>query len=181
MVEELERINKVEQLLIDTQSLITSIDELYYKKKYNQIEIYKSIQEADIKFRKCRKLLIKNLDKLKEVLDMNFNLFLALTLHMTIMNNELEQLSNIELDYEDISTQVQNIKVDELTPTLPTPTPTQTPINIIIEKEMEWEKPKKKSKVENEYLNCECSDCEDERNNMVNILFSSDSSDSEKD
>lgn len=168
MVEELERINKVEQLLIDTQSLITSIDELYYKKKYNQIEIYKSIQEADIKFRKCRKLLIKNLDKLKEVLDMNFNLFLALTLHMTIMNNELEQLSNIELDYEDISTQVQNIKVDELTP---------TPINIITESE----KPKKKSKVENEYLNCECSDCEDERNNMVNILFSSDSSDSEKD
>jgi hypothetical protein len=91
-MEELERINQVEQLLVNTKELMKSIDEMFYKKKYNEIEKYKSIEETDKKFRRCRELLLKNMKDLKECLDTNFNLFLALQLHLTIMNKEIQKL-----------------------------------------------------------------------------------------
>jgi len=100
-MKELERINQVEQLLVNTKELMKSIDEMFYKKKYNEIEKYKSIEETDKKFRRCRELLLKNMKDLKECLDTNFNLFLALQLHLTIMNKEIQKLEEEEVVEED--------------------------------------------------------------------------------
>jgi tartrate dehydratase alpha subunit/fumarate hydratase class I-like protein len=94
-MEELERINQVEQLLVNTKELMKSIDEMFYKKKYNEIEKYKSIEETDKKFRRCRELLLKNMKDLKECLDTNFNLFLALQLHLTVMTKEIQKLEEV--------------------------------------------------------------------------------------
>jgi hypothetical protein len=96
-MEELERINQVEQLLVNTKELMKSIDEMFYKKKYNEIEKYKSIEETDKKFRRCREILLKNMKDLKECLDTNFNLFLALQLHLAVMNKEIQKLEKEEV------------------------------------------------------------------------------------
>ena len=91
-MDELERINFVEKILVDTEAIMKSIDEMYYKKKFDEIEKYKSIKDVDIKFRRCRELLIKNMKSLKESLDVNFNLFLALQVHLAVMNKEMQKL-----------------------------------------------------------------------------------------
>jgi hypothetical protein len=100
-MEDLERINQVEQLLVDTKQLMKSIDEIYYKKNYNQIEKFKSIEETDKKFRRCRELLLKNMRDLKDSLDTNFNLFIALQLHLTIMNKDMQKLEQLEVEEEE--------------------------------------------------------------------------------
>jgi hypothetical protein len=97
---ELEKINQVKQLLVDTDSLCTTIDNMYYQKKYDTIEEFSKVKEYDVKFRKCRDLLKLNLNKLTEILDTNFNLVLALQLHLTVMKKEMELVNAIEVEEE---------------------------------------------------------------------------------
>lgn len=99
-MEEVERINKAEQILLDCEALKTTIDELYYKKKIDRIEEFKSIKETDIKFRECHRLMKDNLKKLKEQLNLNFNLLLALTVHLGAMNQEMEKLKDYKIEEE---------------------------------------------------------------------------------
>jgi hypothetical protein len=94
-MEDLERINQVEKVLVDSLSICNLLDEMYYKNKIDN-DVMLTFEEADKKFRECRKLLIKNLANLKESLQLNFNLFLALQLHLTIITNEMEKIQNIE-------------------------------------------------------------------------------------
>jgi hypothetical protein len=108
-MEELEKINQVEKVLVDTKELMKTIDEMYYKKQFNKLEEFKSIEEADKKFRKCRFLLIRNLEKLKKYLDLNFNLFLALQLHLTVMLNEMQKLENIDETEE----RIMRLKIED--------------------------------------------------------------------
>jgi hypothetical protein len=99
-MDDLQQINKVQQLLIDTESISKTLKIMYYDKKLNEIEKFKSIEEADIKFKKCRKLLQMNLSKLKDMLDINFNLFLALNLHLKIMEKEIEKIEEEHTEKE---------------------------------------------------------------------------------
>lgn len=99
-MEELNRINQVEQLIVDSSSLMKLIDEMYYKKKFNEIEKYVYIAESDKKFRECRTLLVDNLDKLKKKLNLNYNLVIALQIHLQVITNEIENL-DLEDDKED--------------------------------------------------------------------------------
>lgn len=137
-MEELERINQVKQLLVNTESLCTSIDEMFYKKNYDKIEEYKHIKDYDIKFRRCRDLLELNLDRLKECLDTNFNLFLALQLHLTIMQKEIERINMIEVEEEIID---------------------EDPLTVSKSDIEEDEKPKKKDKSKQRCGNSDCSEC----------------------
>jgi len=97
-MEDLERINQVEKLLVDSKEIMKTIDEMFYKKKYNEIEKFKSFVETDKKFRICRNLLLKNMKDLKECLDTNFNLFLALQIHMKVMINEIQKIDEQDTD-----------------------------------------------------------------------------------
>jgi hypothetical protein len=100
-MEELKKINVVEQLLVDCESISKTLKIMYYDKKLNEIEEYKDIEEVEQKMNICRKLLKTNLYKLKELLDINHNLFLALTLHLKIMEKSIEKISDIEDKIED--------------------------------------------------------------------------------
>lgn len=95
-MERVEDINKVEQILVDCEAITTTLNIMYYKKRLNEIEKYQSIEIADIKFKKCRDLLKDNLKKLKYSLDVNYNLFLALSVHLGVMSKEIEKLKEIE-------------------------------------------------------------------------------------
>ena len=95
-MERVEDINKVEQILVDCEAITTTLNIMYYKKRLNEIEKYQSIEIADIKFKKCRDLLKDNLKKLKYSLDVNFNLFLALSVHLAVMSGEIEKLKLTE-------------------------------------------------------------------------------------
>ena len=95
-MDKLENINKVEQILVDCEAITTTLNVMYYKKRLNEIEKYQSIEIADIKFKKCRDLLKDNLKKLKYSLDVNFNLFLALSVHLAVMSGEIEKLKLTE-------------------------------------------------------------------------------------
>lgn len=116
-MDEFEWINFVEKILVDTESITKSIDEIYYKKKFDQVERYKSIKDTDIKFRKCRELLLKNIISFKECLDVNFNLFLALQIHLAVINKEMQRLDNEIKDNEnkrcDSSDCSECLKLDE--------------------------------------------------------------------
>ena len=90
---------------------MNTIDEMYYDKKFNEIEEFKSIQETDKKFRKCRHLLMSNLGELKTILDLNFNLFLALQLHLTVMQHEMQKLENLDVTEK----QLTKLKVEDNT------------------------------------------------------------------
>ena len=114
-MEQLEKINQVEKLLVDTKQLMQTIDEMYYKKNYDEIDDYKDIKETDRKFRNCRILLMRNLEKIKKYCDLNFNLFLALQLHLTVMQNEIQRLSMIEVEEEKIINEVKKIEDDSTT------------------------------------------------------------------
>jgi len=98
-METIEDINKVEQILVDCEAITTTLDIMYYKKKLNEIEKYKFVEIADKKFKMCRDLLKDNLKKLKYSLNINYNLFLALSLHLRVMTTEIEKLQQIE-NYE---------------------------------------------------------------------------------
>jgi hypothetical protein len=113
-MQELERINQVKQLLVDTESLCTSLDEMYYKKNYHNIEQFSQIKEYDLKFRCCRDLLKLNLDRLKEVLDTNFNLFLALTLHLSVMQKEMDKINNLDVEEQKIDEDPLTVKGSDL-------------------------------------------------------------------
>ena len=149
--QEIERLNQVSQLLVDTKELMKTIDEMYYKKGFDVMEQYKEIQETDNKFRKCRQLLIKNMDRLKEQLTTNFNLVLALSVHMSVMTKELEKLNDIKLDYEDITTHTEQLIIKE------------------------DDKPIKKQKFCDDRYNCDHQYCNDNYKG-VGVLTDSDSS-----
>jgi len=152
-MEELERINQVEKLLVDSKALMDIIDNLYYKKQYDTMEEYKSIGELDKKFRRCRNLLNKNLRGLKESLDMNFNLFLALQLHLAVMNKEIEKLADIKEDDDPLTVKEEDIESDN-----------DDEIAEAVKEvlSIEEEKPKKKEKHKNI---CMCKSCDTNYNN----------------
>ena len=115
-MEELERINKVEKLLVDTEEITKTLNEMYYKKNYDKIEIFKGIKESDEKFKACRRLLKTNLRNLKECLETNFNLFLALQLHLGVMNKEIEKLDKekyIDEEVDPLTVKQSDIEEDE--------------------------------------------------------------------
>jgi len=114
MVEDLERINKVEQLLVDTKELMRTIDNMYYKKGYDKIEEFKELKDFDNKFRRCRLLMMRNLEKVKKHLDLGFNLTLALQIHLTVINNEMKKIQEIEQAEEKIIEEVKNIEDDSV-------------------------------------------------------------------
>lgn len=97
-MDKLENLKNVEQLLVDTESLSTTLQIMYYKKKLNEVEKYKSVEEIDMKFRQCRDLLKDNIKKIKYELELNYNLFLALGLHLSVMANEIKKLEDINDD-----------------------------------------------------------------------------------
>ena len=113
-MESVEEIKKVEQILLDCEAITTTLDIMYYKKRLNQIEKYESIEIADIKFKKCRDLLKDNLKNLKYILDVNYNLFLALSLHLAVMTNEIEKLkeSGGEDDNDPLTVKEEDIESD---------------------------------------------------------------------
>tara|TARA_R110000868_G_scaffold71798_4_gene209888 strand:- start:4794 stop:5132 length:339 start_codon:yes stop_codon:yes gene_type:complete len=92
-MEEIERVNAVSQLLINCDEVIKMLDEMYYKKGYEHIDKYISIEKADIEFRECRKLLIKNNSRLLEQLQTNKCLHLALQIQLKLLANEIENIA----------------------------------------------------------------------------------------
>jgi len=120
-MESVEEINKVEQLLLDCEAITTTLDIMYYKKRLNEVEKYESIAVADVKFKKCRDLLKNNLRKLKYILDVNYNLFLALNIHLAVMTKEMEKIEEVNEDdnndpltvkEEDIKSSDNEIEID---------------------------------------------------------------------
>ena len=157
-MESVEEVNRVEQLLLDCEAITTTLDIMYYKKRLNEIEKYESIAVTDIKFKRCRDLLKDNLRKLKYILDVNYNLFLALTIHLAVMTKEIEKLK--ETENEDDNNDPLTVKEEDIESS-----------NDEIEIDLT------KCKIEKYKLSgCECSDCEDDE---IGEADSSDSSDTD--
>jgi hypothetical protein len=91
-----------------------TIDEMFYKKKYNEIEKYESIVDTDKKFRRCRELLLKNMRDLKECLDTNFNLFLALQIHLAVMTKEIQKLEEeVKVEEDPLTVKEEDVSSSE--------------------------------------------------------------------
>ena len=101
----MEEITKTLKLLVDTESLIKMLDEMFYKKKFNQKDEYKELDLLDKRFRKCKEMLKENLDDLETNLAMNLNLSLALYTHIQTVTSEMEKLLS-EIEVEEVKSEI---------------------------------------------------------------------------
>ncbi len=100
-MENLELLKNIQSLQVNSKEFLKGLDELYYKKKINEIEKYKSIEHIDKQFRTCNKIVndkIKTFNNLYIELD---NLYLTLQVHLTRLKNEIENIDDEQEDNQD--------------------------------------------------------------------------------
>ena len=100
-MENLELLKNIQNLQVNSKEFLKGLDELYYKKKLNEIEKYKSIEHIDKQFRTCNKIVndkLKIFDNLYIELD---NLYFTLQLHLTRLKNEIENIDDEQEDNQD--------------------------------------------------------------------------------
>lgn len=100
-MENLELLKNIQSLQVNSKEFLKGLDELYYKKKINEIEKYKSIEHIDKQFRTCNKIVndkIKTFNNLYIELD---NLYLTLQVHLTRLKNEIENIDDEQEENQD--------------------------------------------------------------------------------
>ena len=100
-MENLELLKNIQSLQVNSKEFLKGLDELYYKKKLNEIKKYKSIEHIDNQFRNCNKIVndkFKTFNNLYIELD---NLYLTLQVHLTRLKNEIENIDDEQEDNQD--------------------------------------------------------------------------------
>ena len=96
----MEGLKEFQQCLLDTKSLVTLLDECFYKKKYDELDEYKDLVERDKEFRVCRELLKESIQQTSNQFAVNRNLKLALLAHVQIVAELMQNIGGTEQQAE---------------------------------------------------------------------------------
>lgn len=100
-MENLELLIGIQKLQVNSKEFLKGLDELYYKKKLNEIEKYKSIEDIDKQFRTCNKIVNDKFKKINNLYIELEQLYLTLQVHLTRLKNEIENIDDENEDSQD--------------------------------------------------------------------------------